>query len=45
MFIIGEFRQFIIYFLDRMVTSLKNHRWIGHKEYYDMNYDELKRGN
>jgi hypothetical protein len=45
MFLIGEIKLFAITVLDRLLTSIKNKRWIGHKEYYDINYDELKRGN
>ena len=45
MFLIGELRLWFYETLDRLLTSIKNRRWVGHKEYYDINYDELKRGN
>jgi hypothetical protein len=39
-FISGEIKMGILFTIDRLLASLKSHRWIGHDEYY-----EIKRGN
>ena len=45
MFLWGELKLNVLILLDRLRASWKSRRWISEREYYNLTYDELKRGN